>query len=60
MALGQRPQTVRAALDRAPDDSRRRGVSVQYLARSVSFHSDDEIAPSKWGTKHLVKYFINK
>jgi hypothetical protein len=26
---------------------------VQYLAHSASFHSDDEIAPSKPGIKHL-------
>jgi hypothetical protein len=26
---------------------------VQYLAHSASFHSDDEIAPSKHGAKHL-------
>jgi acetate kinase len=28
---------------------------VQYLARSASFHSDDEIAPSKFGIKHLAR-----
>jgi hypothetical protein len=28
---------------------------VQYLARSASFHSDDEIAPSKPGIKHLAR-----
>jgi light-harvesting complex 1 alpha chain len=28
---------------------------VQYLAHSASFHSDDEIAPSKPGIKHLRK-----
>jgi putative transposase len=27
---------------------------VQYLAHSASFRSDDEIAPSKSGVKHLV------
>jgi hypothetical protein len=54
IALGQRPQTVRTSLDRAPNDPRRRGASVQYLAHSASFHSDDEIAPSKPGIKHLA------
>jgi hypothetical protein len=53
IALGQRPQAVRTSLDRAPDNPRRRGASVQYLAHSASFHSDDEIAPSKIGIKHL-------
>jgi len=28
---------------------------VQYLAHSASFHSDDEIAPSKLGIKHLAR-----
>jgi hypothetical protein len=31
---------------------------VQYLAHSASFHSDDEIAPSKPGIKHLVSEAI--
>jgi hypothetical protein len=28
---------------------------VQYLVHSAFFHSDDEIASSKPGTKHLVQ-----
>jgi hypothetical protein len=55
IALGQRPQTVQTSLDRAPDNPRRRGASMQYLAHSTSFHSDDEVAPSKPGIKHIVR-----
>jgi hypothetical protein len=63
IALGQRPQTVRTSLDRAPDNPRRRGASVQYLAHSASFHSDDEIAPSKPRIKHLgvwSRHLVNR
>ena len=58
IALGQCPRTVRASLDRAPDNPRRRGASVQYLAHSAFFHSDDEIAPSKLGIKQLGLHTI--
>jgi hypothetical protein len=53
IALGQRRQTVQTSLDRAPDNPRRRGASMQYLAHSTSFYSDDEVAPSKPGIKHI-------
>ncbi|WP_205207133.1 hypothetical protein, partial [Asaia sp. As-1742] len=40
-------------LYRSTDCRCRRGAPVVNLAHSASFHSDEKIAPSKPGTKHL-------
>src|SRR5215212_3118348 len=51
VAPGQHPQALLTMLDRATH-RRRAGASMQNLAHSASFHSNEKSAPSKPGTKH--------
>ena len=36
---------------------RRRGAPVEYFSHSASFHSGENITPSKSGIKHLVQTY---
>ena len=38
------------------DSVRRRGAAVKYLSHSASFHSRENITPSKSGIKHLENF----
>src|SRR5215218_2658156 len=55
VAPGQHPQALLTMLDRSTDRRRRAGAPMQNLAHSASFHSNEKSAPSKPGTKHLVR-----
>src|ERR1700722_10470076 len=55
VALRQRPQARVTMLYRSTDCLCRRGAPMKNLAHSASFESFDKDAPSKPGTKHLVK-----
>ena len=55
VALRQRPQTLLTMLYRSTDRLCRCGAPMKNLAHSASFESLDKNAPSKAGTKHLVR-----
>src|SRR5215211_2257417 len=50
VAPGQHPQARLTMLDRATHCRRRAGASMENLAHSASFHSNEKSAPSKPGT----------
>ena len=55
VALGQGPQALLTTLYRSTDCLCRSGAAVKNLAQSASLHAGENDAPSKPGTKHLVR-----
>src|SRR3954469_10334701 len=53
---GEGSQALLTMLDRSTHRRCRAGASMENLAHSASFHSDEKSAPSKPGTKHLAAH----